>query len=198
MLIVCRIKISLILTRNLLKIDLSEELVRDLNMKLDNNSTARAQIQVLNCQPDKTDDSRPQSKLLQLQRRVRQLLHLNQQGWLTKTNLICPFCQRYNFENLTCFKPSEPLLRSFTLDFKHLSLSLEIYLFRVIQKQAKILYPKIPFKFGCILPQNMIQIFFFWRVRVKNEVAQPPQSFKMAQNTTWRKFLCAFSCNNKI
>jgi len=57
-----------------------EELVRDLNMKLDNNSTARAQIQVLNCQPDKTDDSRPQSKLLQLQGRVKQLLHLNQQG----------------------------------------------------------------------------------------------------------------------
>ena len=29
----------------------------------------------------------------------------------------------------------------------------------VIQKLAKILYPKTPFKFGCISPQNIIQIF---------------------------------------
>ena len=31
---------------------------------------------------------------------------------------------------------------------------------RVVQKLAKILYHKTPFEFGCIFPQNIIQIFF--------------------------------------
>ena len=75
-------------------------------------------------------------------------------------------------------------------------ININIYI-SLIHKLAKILYSKVPFKFGCGLPQNR-EKNFFWGGGVKNGVAQAPQSFKMAQNTTSRKFFCAISCNIKI
>ena len=68
---------------------------------------------------------------------------------------------------------------------------------RVIQKLAKILYPKTPYKFGCILPLNIVQIFFLGGVGSKMRGRSPPKVSKWPKTLPGENFFALFHATTK-